>query len=37
MLDYKDLHGYQKVTVEHLIENTHCGAFLEMGCHLSPT
>lgn len=31
MLDKENLHDYQLAAVEHIIENTHAGLFLEMG------
>lgn len=31
MFKYKDLHGYQHTGIDHVIKNTHCALFLEMG------
>lgn len=31
VLTENDLHGYQVESVSHIIENSHCGLFLEMG------
>lgn len=31
MLSEKDLHGYQKTGVDHILGNSHCALFLEMG------
>ena len=30
-MNYKDLHGYQVTSVAHILGNTHCALFLEMG------
>ena len=30
-MKYSDLHEYQRTSVEHIINNTHCALFLEMG------
>ena len=31
MLNISNLHNYQKACIEHIINHTHCGVFLEMG------
>lgn len=30
-MDASDLHNYQEKTVKHIIQNSHCGLFLDMG------
>lgn len=30
-MQYKDLHEYQLTSIDHIINNTHCALFLEMG------
>jgi SNF2 family DNA or RNA helicase len=30
-MNESDLHDYQKVAIQHIMENTHCGLFLDMG------
>jgi SNF2 family DNA or RNA helicase len=30
-MDEKDLHEYQRTAVDHILKNTHCALFLEMG------
>ena len=30
-MDFNSLHNYQKKCIDHIVENTHCGLFLDMG------